>query len=209
MPYHLPQSYSRDHYGFVHQKEHDHFVYTVDYRNHQSTNIEMSYLRLGWLSSHFSYERMKKMSVVDIGCGSGMFVKCCQGKFAKVVGYDVVGESITKEELMSTCWDLIVLSDVLEHFENLEDVMNIKWRFAMISFPETPKVHKFEDLTKWRHFKPNEHLHYLTLRGLQDWFGRKGCIPVASGNFEDLIRKRWSETKTNISTLLVDRPVLK
>jgi len=202
----LPKSYIYDENGFVKQKEHDHFPYTVEYKKRQGTNVEMCYLRLGWLSAYFSYEEMKEMNVVDIGCGSGIFVKCCTGKFKKIVGYDVVGESISKRELYNVHWDLIVLSDVLEHFENIEDLFKIKWNYAMISFPETPKYENFEELKLWRHFKPNEHLYYLDLDNIIRWFEKNRDVEVVqTGNFEDLIRTRWNEEKTNISTVLVRR----
>ena len=204
----LPQSYEYDKNGFIRQKEHDHFNYTLEYKKRQGTNVEMCYLRLGWLSSFFSYEKMKEMNVVDIGCGSGIFVKCCTGKFKRIVGYDLVGESISEKELHETDWNLVVLSDVLEHFEDIEDLFKMKWHYAMISFPETPKFETFEEMKSWRHFKPNEHLYYLNINNVIDWFWShdKEYINVMGiGNFEDLIRTRWNEEKTNISTLLVSR----
>jgi len=203
----FPDLYEYDQNGFIHQKKHDKFVYTVEYREHQSTNAEMSYLRLGWISFFFKYEQMMDMNVVDIGCGSGMFVSCCKGKFKRIVGYDIVGESISKEELNNTEWDLIVLSDVLEHFENINDLFKLKWKYAMVSFPETPNVESFEELTKWRHFKPNEHLWYLNLDGINRWIKavNNGVKVIGSGNFEDLIRKRWDLNKTNISTIMLER----
>ena len=207
----LPSNYCYDQYGFLKQTKFDSFKYTFDYCKKQSTNIEMSYLRLGWLSSFFSYEKMQKMNVVDIGCGNGSFVKCCQGKFGKIVGYDVVGNTISKEELYGQKWDLIVLSDVLEHFDNIDDLLKINWKHAMISFPETPNVDNFEELKKWRHFKPNEHLYSLTLEKIQKWFNIYRCGTedkfsiLGTSNFEDLIRTRWNKEKTNISTILVER----
>lgn len=199
----LPKSYSYDQFGTLHQVEHDHFNYTVKYRQQQSTNIEMSYLRLGWVSAHLGYNYMKKANAVDIGCGSGMFVKCCQGKFMRMVGYDVVGDSISREELYETEWDVVVLSDVLEHFEDINDLFKMKWTYAMISYPETPRVKTFDELKKWRHFKPNEHLHYFTWESMERWLDHNNRGVRAYSMFEDFLRKRWDVNATNISTVLV------
>lgn len=199
----LPKSYEYDTNGFIRQKEHDHFPYTVEYRMKQSTNIEMSFLRLGWISSFFSYDEMQKMDVVDVGCGSGIFMNYCSGKFRRIVGYDVVGESITEKQLYGTIWDLVVLSDVLEHFDDIEDLFRIKWKNVMLSFPETPKCSNFDELSKWRHFKPNEHLYYLDLVGVKKWLKKHdGVEVIGTSNFEDLIRKRWDKGKSNISSIL-------
>lgn len=202
----LPESYKIDDYGFIHQTQHDKFDYTVEYREHQSTNIEMSYLRLGFIASHFGYRAMQSMQAVDVGCGSGIFVKCCQGKFKKIVGYDVVGDSISTQELYDTNWDIVILTDVLEHFENMYDLFRIKWSYAMISYPETPCFTDFEDMKKWRHFKPNEHLHYLNATGMRRWLEEEcGLHIIMESDFEDLIRSRWDIKLPNITTMLVNR----
>lgn len=202
----LPEEYQYDKNGFIKQIKHIKFPYTVEYKARQGTNVEMSHLRLGWISSFFKYEDMKKMDVVDVGCGNGIFVKCCFGKFRNVFGYDIVGDSISKDELYNRNWDLIVLSDVLEHFEDIEELFSIKWRFCMLSFPETPEVSSFEELTKWRHFKPNEHLYYLTAGKIRRWVeNHKNTKVIGISNFEDLIRTRWDPFKTNISSVMIKR----
>jgi hypothetical protein len=202
----LPKEYEIDNSGFLHQKGHHKYEYTVEYRKKQSTNEAMSYLRLGWLSASLSYEEMKSMKMVDIGCGSGEFVKHCQGKFSYACGYDVVGDSISEEELTETEWDVIYLSDVLEHYENVEDLFKLKWKYAVISFPETPKVEDFNELKTWRHYKPNEHLYYMNIDTFENWISDKDdCWVYKRGHFEDLIRARWDESKPNIATFLLAR----
>jgi hypothetical protein len=202
----MPDSYSVDKYGFIHQIEHDKFEYTIEYCDNQSTNIEMCYLRLGFLSSFFKYEDLKKMEAVDIGCGNGQFVSCCQGKFKRMSGYDVVGDSISREELLNHKWDLVVLTDVLEHFEDMDELFSIKWDYALISYPETPEFSSFDEIKKWRHFKPNEHLHYLNRKGMSLWLEKDlGITILGETNCEDLIRTRWQKDHTNINTLLLKR----
>jgi hypothetical protein len=124
------------------------------------------------------------------------------------VGYDICGDGISAEEMYGTTWDLAVLSDVLEHMPDISVVFSkIKWRYAMISFPETPEAKSFDDLRSWRHFKPNEHIWMLDWKGVEAWI--KNTYPDARlldvCDFEDLLRTRWNESVRNISTLLIHR----
>jgi hypothetical protein len=203
----LPSGYSYDENGFIKQVEHDHFYYDMEYKIAQSTNVEMSYLRIGWLSASISYDEMQSLDMVDIGSGNGEFGRHCAGRFKSTSDYDLCGDSITRDELMTREWGLIVLSDVLEHYEDIDELFDMKWKYAMISFPETPLFSSFDEMKKWRHFKPNEHLYYMTLEGVVEWAERKeSSIEVVNkGCFEDLIRKRWNENITNISTVLLKR----
>lgn len=202
----LPDGYEYDR-GFIRQVSHQDFVYDKDYKARQSTNEVMSYFRLGWLAAHVPYDEWRCMKLVDIGCGSGEFLFHAGHKFAVAAGYDLCGPSITKKELMETEWDIVVLSDVLEHFHNIDELFDMKWRYALISFPETPVFKTFEEMKKWRHFKPDEHLWYLTSEGLRLWLEKEhsDTVVVSSANFEDAIRTRWDPEKPNISTVLLKR----
>lgn len=194
-------------YWFWRQTDAKPFVYTEDYKQHQSTDIRMSYLRLGWLSSKLNVHDMRKMSMVDVGCGNGIFAESAKPMFRSVSKYDVAGESITKDELHNTSWDIIVLSDVLEHFNDINDLFLIKWRYCFLSFPETPHVDNWHDLESWRHFKPDEHIWCLNRLGVERWVVDNQCEVIASSHFEDLIRHRWNLLYPNITTMLVRRDI--
>jgi len=202
----LPEGYEYKN-GFIHQKNREEYKYTLEYKDKQSTNVEMSYLRLGWLSANIPHEELRDFLVVDIGSGNGEFAKCASSHFKRIYEYDLVGETISKEELMNTNWDLAVFSDVVEHYPDLNEFIEVPWRYAMVSFPETPEFANFEEMKKWRHFKPNEHLWYMTGTGFVDWASTK--IPnlevINQGCFEDMIRTRWDSGKQNISTTLLKR----
>ena len=200
--------FERDHYGFWRQVDPQPFVYTEEYKSRQSTNEAMSFLRLGWLSANLGgYDAMKSMEVVDIGCGSGEFVKHAKKFFRRAVGYDVVGDSITRGELETFRWDMVVLSDVLEHFERIDDLFALHWKYAFVSFPETPAVSDWRELcdAKFRHFKPDEHLWMMNSDGFEVWARSRGAEVVDRGNFEDAIRTRWDASKPNISSFLLKR----
>ncbi len=193
-------------YGFWRQTNPQPFEYSAEYKQSQSTNTDMSFLRIGWLAAHIPYHALRRMRVVDIGSGNGTFVQVGRRVFGSCCGFDLQGESITREELDNTHWDMVVLSDVLEHFDRIEDLFKLKWEFAFVSFPETPVVQRAAELAGWRHYKPNEHLWCLNLAGMVNWFEDHGCRILGKSHVEDLIRTRWDEAKPNISSVLVGRP---
>lgn len=202
----LPDGYEYEENGFVKQVNHIDFPYDEKYKEKQSTNAEMTFLRLGWLSAYVSCDDIMSMKVVDIGCGNGEFIKHSSRVFDNIHGFDLAGESISTEELEETVWDLVVLSDVLEHFDNIDYLFTrLKWKFCLLSYPETPEVETFEELSSWRHFKPNEHIYYLHESGVKQWVAKHDAMVVGCGDPEDMIRKRWHEDKRNITTMLILR----
>ncbi len=86
---------------------------------------------------------------------------------------------------------MIVLSDVLEHFADIEGLFEMSWDYAFISYPETPKVNTQEELEEWKHFKPNEHIWCLNLDGMVKWINGNGFpgTPVTMTRNRGLSRK--------------------
>ena len=201
----LPEGYAYEG-TFIKQITPERIAYDENYISQCRTTEQMAYMRLGWLAAHFSYESLKQFCVVDIGSGQGIMLPVLEKACKVVKNYDLSGPSITKEELESTHWDLIVLNDVLEHYDNINDLFKLKWSFALISFPETPVVQSFDELRTWRHFRPNEHIYHLHVVGMREWVNRNNARVVKANNFEDILRTRWDETKTNITTMLIERP---
>lgn len=195
--------FAEDKYGFLKQVDPKPFDYTVEYKRKQSTNKAMSWLRLGWLSAYIPVDKLKEFNAVDIGSGNGIFVNEGQSIFKRIVPYDLVGESIEDTELYSTNWDVVILSDVLEHYHNIDDFWTLPFKYAMVSFPETPR-HGM-NLLKWRHYKPNEHIYMLDSPNFVKWLQVHGAEVMAKGCPEDLLRRRWNNKFVNISTFLIRR----
>jgi hypothetical protein len=188
-----------DNYGFLKQKNPKRFFYGEQYKRNQATNIEMVELRLNWIRSHIQ-EELSTFSCVDVGSGNDCFVNNSKHVFKRIVPYDLSGKSISKKELQSTLWDMIFLTDVLEHFPNIDHLWKINFRYAYISYPEyhgTP-------LKKWRHYKPNEHVYCLNINGMK-WFVKDKATIIASGCPEDAIRKKYDEDLNNITSIILKR----
>lgn len=191
-------------YSFWKQLDPKPFSYNEEYKGSQSTTLEMSYLRLGFLLSCLSTDEVKELKnwkICDVGSGNGIFGKVCKSHFKYSAEYDLSGDTITKEELENTNWDVIVLTDVLEHYYDINDLFKIKFKYLFLSFPETPEVDDVESLSTWKHFKPNEHIWCLNYNGVKKWLEENNYSIVNYGNPEDLIRKS-KDNSINITTLV-------
>lgn len=193
-----------DVYRFWKQKNPKPFNYTIEYKNKQSTTESMCWLRLGFLASYLSPSTFKQLNVCDVGSGNGIFVNKFKHLFKYLCGYDLSGESISEEELYSKEWDVIFLTDVLEHYNDIEDLFKIHWKYLFLSFPETPaKYTTQQQLQQWKHYKPNEHIWCLNTPGMIKWFENHNCEVIRSNDLEDLIRTPQNNQLANIGTVIV------
>lgn len=97
----------------------------------------MTWLRLGYLFAVFNknVNDFSSWKVCDVGSGNGCFIKEAKKVFGYACNYDLCGDTISKEELYSTQWDIIFLTDVLEHFEDINDLFKIQAKYIFLSFP--------------------------------------------------------------------------
>lgn len=128
--------------------------------------------RVDMVQRHFDGE------VLDVGIGGGRFVIESGGK-----GFDVNEEAVQwlksrnayadpyKGVAAITCWDS------LEHVPDPEALVSSVGEWVFVSMP----VYKDQaDCLKSKHFKPGEHLHYWSVRGLIGWFAKMnfGCVEI-------------------------------
>lgn len=128
--------------------------------------------RVDMVRRHFDGE------VLDVGIGGGRFVVESSGK-----GFDVNEEAVQwlksrnayadpyKGVAAITCWDS------LEHVPDPEALVRSVGEWVFVSMP----VYKDQtDCLKSKHFKPGEHLHYWSVRGLVGWFAKMnfGCVEI-------------------------------
>lgn len=128
--------------------------------------------RVDMVQRHFDGE------VLDVGIGGGRFVIESGGN-----GFDVNEEAVQwlksrnayadpyKGVAAITCWDS------LEHVPDPEALVRSVGEWVFVSMP----VYKDQaDCLKSKHFKPGEHLHYWSVRGLIGWFAKInfGCVEI-------------------------------
>lgn len=192
----------KDEHGFWRQVNPAPITYDEEYKAVQKTTAEMSWLRLGVLINTLNkpLAEIKDWWVCDVGSGNGKFAVEANKLFNNVREYDLSGSSISEDELYSRHWDVIFLTDVLEHYINIDDLFKIKFNYLFLSFPETPDVSDWRELQGWRHFRPNEHIWMLNKDDVVKWLRDHGKEVLYTGNPEDAIRKSLYDV--NISTVI-------
>lgn len=132
-------------------------------------------------------------SILDYGCGSGSFVKAAREAGYIAYGYDVNNFTAHLRPSENFKPDIITAWDSFEHLTDKQQIdffkiaENAKW--IVLSLPDFSTPAKDKTLSLWRHYRPQEHLHYYTRKALASRFEREGFIFEFSYHDEDRIRK--------------------
>jgi len=118
-------------------------------------------------------------TVLDVGAGSGAFVRDATAAGFSVKGFEVINQAADRLR-KAGAWaedphefDCVTLWDTIEHLEDphtrLQQVRKGAYLFASVPV--------FEDLRKIResrHYRPGEHLYYWTSQGFIGWMALYG-----------------------------------
>jgi hypothetical protein len=182
-------------------------IYNIDYikdryDKYNELSKYMSYLRLGYLLGSVNGNIN---SILDVGYGNGDFLKAAKTKISNCFGFEVNNYNIPEncisvEDIYKNEFDVVCFFDVLEHFENIYEIKNLKTNYIYISVPE---CHYFSDewFLKWKHRRPDEHLWHFNLNALESFMNEIGFNLLCSSNVEDSIRKS-SDNNSNILTAI-------
>ena len=161
---------------------------------------EMSHLRLGYIIGSIGFI---PDSILDIGYGSGDFLKAATKIIPKVFGYDIppaypVDGVENVESPFNNTYDVVTFFDSLEHFEDIYTIRALQTRYIVIS---VPWCHNFSDewFRDWKHRRPNEHLWHFDSSSLVRFMDDVGYELLNKCSIEDTIRKS-SGTWKNILT---------
>lgn len=169
------------------------------YDSYKELSIRMSYLRMGYLTGV-----VKKIdSLIDVGYGNGDFLNVTKEIVKKCYGFEVncynIPEGCIKiNNIYENSYDVVCFFDVLEHFEDIYEIKNLKTNYIYISVPE---CHYFSDewFEKWKHRRPDEHLWHFNKQSLKNFMEEIGYELIQYSNIEDCIRKS-SDVNSNILT---------
>tara|TARA_Y100000389_G_scaffold204994_1_gene261743 strand:- start:7989 stop:8648 length:660 start_codon:yes stop_codon:yes gene_type:complete len=169
--------------------------FTVAYQRDMSLSIDYSKEYFNKYISYENTEISKKLnefrthitskycnSVLDIGIGSGEFIKKYKNK---TFGYDINPYAITmlkekdiyldpySENLDDI--DGFTMWDVLEHIKNPDILLNKipKNKIVIVSIPVFDNILKVKQS---KHYRPNEHYYYYTINGLISFFSEMNYI---------------------------------
>ena len=143
--------------------------YDIEYyekmlREYSGTGEEIAKIRWNWISE------LEPDVVLDYGSGVGWF-RAWRPKGVQVHTFDIGPYLQTGIELI--IYDVVCFWDVLEHipdFEGIEPVLMLARNVAV----SLPLGEGKDGLDRWKHFKPDEHLHYFTEEILDALFKRYG-----------------------------------
>lgn len=123
--------------------------------------------------------------VLDYGAGVGWF-KAFAPPGVTVDTFDIGPYPTTG--IRHDAYDLVTMWDVIEHIPNFNDLKGVlsKARNVALSVPILPEG---KELRKWKHCKPDEHLHYFTVRILDEIFRCYGFEKIAQGTPECVLRE--------------------
>ena len=172
------------------------------YNSYKELSIKMSYLRLGYILGSIG---RTPTSILDIGYGNGDFLSISSDIVPKCYGHDVSFYPIPKKDnIFFTSnpymdeYDVVTFFDVLEHFDDIYDIRNLKANYIIISVPE---CHYYSDewFAEWKHRRPDEHLWHFNRESLINFMNEIGYMVLNTTNIEDTIRKN-NQPYSNILT---------
>jgi hypothetical protein len=187
-------NYEKNQDGTIYQVNRTPFDYTGSYNNYykniESYSWNTSYLRLGYIIG--SIGRIPK-SILDVGYGTGAFLKVCETEIPNRYGHDISGWNVPEgcefvSDILEKEFDVITFFDSLEHMNDIEFVKDLKCNYVCISLPW---CHYFDDewFDTWKHRKPDEHLWHFNEESLQNFMTRMGYETINICNMEDVTRE--------------------
>lgn len=182
------------------KKQYDQDYIKTRYNTYKEKGMQMAFLRLGYLIS--SINKIPE-SVLDVGYGNGDFLKACSTIIKNCYGNDISGYQIPDgctfvEDIFSKKYEVITFYDVLEHFEDINFVKDLKTDYIVIS---VPWCHYISDnwFKNWKHRREDEHLYHFDHKSIVNFFKENNFELINLTNVEDSIRKNESE-ESNILT---------
>lgn len=110
--------------------------------------------------------------VLDYGCGTGAFIRSSPNGF-NVAGYDINPFVPYKDSPWGFRWNGVTAWDVLEHMERPDTfIRNLETRYLFAIVPDVTDAPS--DLTRWKHYKPDEHQHLFSERSMRRMLERCG-----------------------------------
>jgi hypothetical protein len=155
-------------------------TYDIEYyehmlREYSVTAEKICKIRWDWIAD------VKPRYVLDYGSGVGWF-RAFRPEDVEVDSYDIAVYPQTG--LVATCdYDAVCFWDVLEHIPNFNSLANILKTTKYVALT-LPLIDGVSDVATWKHFKPNEHLHFFTQDILVAMFNHYGFSLLKHGKPE-------------------------
>ncbi len=129
-------------------------------------------------------------SVLDIGAGSGAFVRAAREVGFNALGFDVIPAAVRRLRTQGLDWhcdpagfDAVTLWDTIEHMED-PGAMLTRLRPEKMLFASIPVFSNLKEIRQSKHYRPGEHLYYWTAAGFVAWADRYGLRLVETSDHE-------------------------
>jgi len=204
------KNYNIDQHGVIHQQDRQPFTYDKNYIDTGYGKLvqltdEMAYLRLGYIIGVIG---RVPLSVLDVGYGTGDFLKVCNRIVDRCAGHDLFRDLLPAgcdfvQDITAQHYDVVTFFDSLEHYPDIDFVQKLNCNYVVVSLPWCHNISD-EWFSTWKHRKPDEHLHHFDLSSLTNFMRSQGFRLVGNSNVEDTIRKSAS-TLPNILTAVFEQ----
>lgn len=159
-------------------------MYTQEYyykllRQNSSTAEKINRIRWEFVDD------IRPRVVLDFGAGVGWF-KAFAPAEVQVDTYDI--GPYPQTGIRHEHYDLVTLWDVFEHIPDHSVLSEIfsRTNYVALAVPILPEG---KELKGWKHYKPGEHLHYFSIRLLDELMKCYGFVKVKQGAPENIIRE--------------------
>lgn len=128
-------------------------------------------------------------SVLDVGAGSGAFVRDAASWGFDAKGFDVISEAADRLRAAGAyaqdagAFDGVTLWDSIEHMEDPGPCLSSVRAGAML-FVSVPVFADLRTIRASKHYRPGEHLYYWTAQGFIDWIALHGFRLVEQSSHE-------------------------
>jgi len=173
--------------------------YIIKYKRYEKSpiGVELQRIRHEIVKRHIQHGRL-----LDFGCGVGTFVKHCNKNGFKAEGFDInaYGDYCDINTLLQP-YEIVTFWDSIEHLKNpTRTIEGFESEYLFIS---TPSIDDFspdnKKLPLWRHYMPEEHVHYFSMKSLRELF--KVCrYKVLEVNYNESLYRNGGGAK-NIVTI--------
>lgn len=167
-------------------------------------------VELSWVRLAFLWLFAQEGRILDIGYGDGEFIKQASRAGFFSLGYDAHAEDIgvpVVKDLHPGVFDIVTMFDSFEHMLDLSEPFKAAPRMFVVTVPWLPEGVTDESIKAWRHYKPNEHLHYFTEKSLIAIFSRHGYGMETRAPIEDIIRKN-PQSAPNTMTFIFRKVII-
>lgn len=141
--------------------------------------------RVAMLARHVPAEA----SVLDIGAGCGTFVKAARSWGFDAKGFDIIPKTVDRLKAMDAfadnpeAFDVVTFWDSLEHMPDPGEVL-ARIRKDAIVLVAIPIMEGLRKVRESKHYKPGEHLYYVTEPGFVAWMSMHGLQLLETSTHE-------------------------